>query len=151
MYKKIATTLMAVTLLLWAWATPGQAQDNLSFGIIAHPLVEVESLSMGELKRLFTKQRSHWDDGTPVVVIELAGNAPARADFYRLVLKKTIDEMSLYWINQTMVHGAAPPVSHGSARRVYAHVARTPGAIAFIPINAPVTAKVKRIGIRNNH
>jgi ABC-type phosphate transport system substrate-binding protein len=112
---------------------------------VANPSVSEKFLSETDLRRIFKKQLSHWDDGTPITVLEQGGKSNARKAFYRNVLKSTADKMSLYWISQTMTHGIAPPVVHSSRRRVLSQIARTPGAIGFVSAG-PANSAVRIIG-----
>ncbi len=142
--------VLAALMLMLTVAVPGAAAIEPDYLVIAHESVGHKVISAPELKRIFTKKRSHWDNGQPIVIVEQGGDSHARDTFYRKILKSDIAQMSTYWINQTMTNGLAPPKIYSNARRVVSYVARTPGAIAFIDANANVVLSdgVKRITVR---
>jgi len=142
------TPLLATLVLLLAITVPAVSATDRNYIVIVNESVDAKMISVPELKRIFTKKRSHWGDGKPIVTVEQGGSSTARVAFYRTVLHSSVAQMSTYWINQTMTNGLAPPKIHTNARRVVSYVARTPGAIAFIDANTDLPSGVKRIVIK---
>ncbi len=137
-------------LLTLTTSVPLAAAGEADFIVIAHKSVAHDTLSRPELKRIFSKKRSHWDNGQAIVIVEQGGDTQAREAFYHTVLQSTLAQMSSYWINQTMTNGLAPPKIYSNARRVVSYVARTPGAIGFIDAKADVvlTDKIRRVSVK---
>ncbi|MBI5136878.1 MAG: hypothetical protein HZA24_06015 [Nitrospirae bacterium] len=139
----IPRLLMLIALLLAApLAVPAQ---TAGFAVVAHRAVPVDALSAAELRRVFLKKQTHWADGTPIAVVEMTGDPALREGFYGRILNSTVERMTAYWINETMTHAVAPPRLYGTAAMLLDYVARTPGAIGFVPAGTPLPPEIKHL------
>lgn len=91
-----------------------------------------ESLTRSELGRIFLKARTEWVRGERCIPIDQAGSTEIRAQFYRLVLDKSVDEMKRYWMQETMTGNSKPPVSLENSRTVKKYISKLEGGIAYI-------------------
>lgn len=101
-------------------------------------------LSTEELKSIFLGKRTEWSDGTRTIPIDQAPSAPGRGAFLSAVLGMTPAQFGEHWIDQQVRGvGSAPRVAASPAAAVK-YVAKTRGAVAFVPVSQ-VTAAVKVI------
>lgn len=125
--------LLLLSLLLtgvaWAPAADGQVV------VIAHAGVPVDSLGRGELLNFYTGDVRSWPDGQPVVVLDLREGDEVRKQFYGY-LDTTPSRMKSVWLKRRLSGEGRPPESLGTPDAVVARVARTPGAIGFVPAEA---------------
>lgn len=81
---------------------------------------------------MFLKTRTEWARGERCIPIDQAGTSDLRAQFYRLVLDKSVYEMKRYWMQETMTGNAKPPVSLDNSQTVKKYVNKIAGGIAYI-------------------
>jgi ABC-type phosphate transport system substrate-binding protein len=101
--------------------------------VIVNNANPVESLSLGELKKLFLGDRSRWDTGKAVAPIMLGPGAPERTSFLKIVCGMSDADLSKYFLQAAFTgKSATPPKEVGSAAAVKSFVAGSPGAIGFV-------------------
>jgi ABC-type phosphate transport system substrate-binding protein len=101
--------------------------------IVVNKANATSKLSLGQLKRIFTKQERVWPNGEPVVPVDWEAASEVRKFFSRRVLGKTVVEMRDYWLDQSITTGVNPPSTLKTARAVVRFVASVPGAISYLP------------------
>ena len=101
--------------------------------VIVNNANPVQSLSVLELRRIFTKQSRMWPHGEPVVPVDWDSTHYLRSVFSKDALDRTVREMQEYWVQQSMTQGLTPPSTQRSARAVLRFVASVPGAISYVP------------------
>lgn len=110
--------------LIWAeesagfWTHPF-ADDALA--IIVHPAVPVENLTLPELRDVLRGRIGEWPDGTPIQVVSREDGAGSQS----IIQANVLSEWDL-----TLTARLAPDDA-----RIRETVARTPGAIGYIPIS----------------
>ncbi len=120
----------ALIVLLWT----GHASTGIiPFVVIVNNANPVTTLSMTELRRIFTKQSRMWPHGEPMVPVDWDSTHHLRAVFSKEVLARSVREMQEYWVQQSMTQGLTPPSTQRSARAVLRFVAGVPGAISYVP------------------
>ena len=105
----------------------------MPFVIIVNKANPVKTLSLAELRRIFTKQSRMWPHAEPMVPVDWDSTAEIRQVFSKQVLNRSVREMAEYWVQQSMTQGIAPPSTQRSARAVLRFVASVPGAISYVP------------------
>lgn len=125
------------TLLLSFFLLFFSSMAVLTFGA-EDPLVLVVSLennigeiSPEELKSIYLKDKKNWQDGTPILPIDL-GQPEAQERFSRIILKKNLREVKIYWMQQIFTGRAAPPLIVKDDREVKEWIASNRGAIGYI-------------------
>jgi len=119
-----------VFVLLWAGVPAAEGQ---SFVIVVNKANPVKSLSVTELRRIFTKQTRMWPHAESMVPVDWDATSEIRQAFSRQVLNRSVREMAEYWVQQSVTHGLAPPTTQKSSRAVLRFVASVPGAISYMP------------------
>ncbi len=125
---------------------PSAAQAS-PVAVVVNAKAPVDSLSLGELRRLFLGARQFWGDGTRVTLLVLPEGNPARDVSLRLVYQMGEGEYRQYWVAKIfraeVASGPKIVYSVEQGRRV---VAATPGAILLLPA-AAVDGSVKVVRI----
>jgi len=119
-----------VLVLLWASVPAAEGQ---SFVIVVNKANPVKSLSVTELRRIFTKQTRMWPHAESMVPVDWDATSEIRQAFSRQVLNRSVREMAEYWVQQSVTQGLAPPSTQKSSRAVLRFVASVPGAISYMP------------------
>jgi hypothetical protein len=113
--------------------------------VVAHARVPESRLDAGEVRRIFLLRRRFWRGGTRILPVNLPAGSPTRLAFSRAVLGRTPRDLADYF-NDLYFHGTRPPPVLESERAVILYVARTPGAVGYVPtaaLAAPEAAEVK--------
>ena len=119
-----------VLVLLWASVPAAEAQ---SFVIVVNKANPVKSLSVTELRRIFTKQTRMWPHAESMVPVDWDATSEIRQAFSRQVLNRSVRGMAECGVQQSVTQGLAPPTTQKSSRAVLRFVASVPGAISYMP------------------
>lgn len=123
---------VCVFILLWTIVPAAEAQ---SFVIIVNKANPVKSLTVVELRRIFTKQTRMWPHAESMVPVDWDATSEIRQVFSQRVLNRSVREMAEFWVQQSITQGLAPPSTQKSSRAVLRFVASVPGAISYVPPN----------------
>ena len=128
-----------LTLLGGSIAAPGSlaAQAARSYLVVVHPPNSVGELRRAEIKDYFLKRRSEWGPARPVMPVDLSPKLPARTAFSEEILGLSARAVTNYWIQEIFAGTKAPPVVLTTVAAMVAYVAAYPGAIGYIPSDAP--------------
>ena len=121
--------LAAVLALLAPTRGAGEAVDIVV--IIVHPR-RTSQLSLEDVAQIYLKRRRFWDDGSPVVPLNLPSGTPLRERFSRVVLRDSEARLAEYW-NRQYFYGIFPPATLASTEAVRRYVASDPNAIGYLP------------------
>lgn len=122
--------LMTVLLL---WIQPAAWVQDQRMVIIVNKANPTNSLTRGELRRIFTKQTRTWGNGESVVPVDWDATSAIRKSFSKKVLDRSVEEMKEFWIQQNITQGLNPPSTQRSAVAILRFVASVPGAISYLP------------------
>ncbi len=75
--------------------------------VIANPHVSFNSLTQGQLRRIFLGQTSKFPNGEVAEPLDLGGEY--RNEFYEDLLKKSPSQVDNYWANMIFSGKASPP------------------------------------------
>lgn len=118
----LLTIILIVSCVTWS-----QAQ----VAIIAHASVPVDSITKSEALDIYTGEIRQWQNGDPIVVLDLTEEGKVRDQFYKYLGRKPSRVKSI-WLKNLLMGDGAPPEPADSAAEVLAKVAKTPGAIGFV-------------------
>ncbi len=119
---------LVLAFLLLAAASAGERE---SVAVIVHPARHVE-LSVDDLAQIYLRRRRFWDDGAPVVPLNLSFANPLRERFSRRVLRQSDVRLAEYW-NREYFYGTFPPATLASTEAMRRYVASDPNAIGYLP------------------
>lgn len=122
--------MLVLAILLLLFATPGSdAGDPLA--VIVHPERQ-GTLSAGDVAHIYLRRKRFWENGTPIVPLNLPSGTPLRGRFSTAVLGQTDAQLALYW-NRQYFYGILPPSTLVSTEAVQRYVASDPNAIGYVP------------------
>jgi ABC-type phosphate transport system substrate-binding protein len=101
--------------------------------VIVNGSNSVDNLSMGDLKKIFLSDRSHWDAGKAIAPVMVTAGAPERTAFLKIVCGMNDGDFGRYFMQAAFSgKSVTAPKEVGNAQAVKAMVASTPGAIGFV-------------------
>jgi ABC-type phosphate transport system substrate-binding protein len=89
-------------------------------------------LSIDDVAQIYLRRKRFWEDGAPVVPLNLPSANPLRERFSQLVLRETETRLADYW-NRLYFRGILPPATLVSTESVRRYVASDPNAIGYLP------------------
>lgn len=133
--RKLLALLSYVTCCMFALAASAAPPSTaaLALDVFVHPSSTVTQLSAYELEALFTRTKTRWDDGTPVIPLSFAAGTEARVLFDRAVLRLGPDEVGRFWLDRRIRGLGLPPRQVPNATLMQQVVANLPGAIGYAP------------------
>src|SRR5271154_178912 len=117
------------------------------FKLIANPSVKADSISAGELRKVFLEENNALRDGTHVEPV-LEKRGPAHQAFLRECLGRTDDDLQTYYRVLVFTGKGSMPKELGSDAEIGAYVAKTRGAIGYVSAEAS-TEGVKIIAMED--
>jgi ABC-type phosphate transport system substrate-binding protein len=131
-FRAVAIMVMATTMGLIVPANPAQAAGD-PIVVIVNGSNPVDNLTMGELRRLFLADRSHWETGREVAPVMLPAGAPERTVFLKVVCSMNDADLDKYFLQAAFAgKSTILPRVVGSAQDVRRIVGNSPGAIGFV-------------------
>lgn len=116
--------------LVAVWLTLASACVRAAtLAVIVHPSSGVDSLSREETSHLFLGRIKHLPSGTPAVVLDTTS---LRADFYRALVNREMNEINAYWARLKFSGRTQPPEQIEDADAVLRRVASERGTIGYI-------------------
>jgi len=119
--------------LVLALLAPSFAEERPRLALIVHPARRAE-LSVEEVAQIYLRTRRFWEDGAPVVPLNLPSGTPLRGRFSKLVLRQTETRLADYW-NRRYFYGVLPPATLASTEAIRRYVASDPNAIGYVPVS----------------
>lgn len=135
--KAILASLMLV-LTAGATASPAESFGAGSLGplvVVASKNLPVDSLSFGDLKRLYMGSPV-MAGGKKLVPLTYPKQSQERQGFDNTVLGMSAEQVGLYWIDRKIRGQSGPPKSVDSATVVLKVVSKVEGAIGFVKADA---------------
>ena len=129
----MSVSVAALVLVPLLWTAVPRAEGPVPFVIIVNKSNPIASLPVTELQRVFRKQTRMWRHGESMVPVDWDATSAVRQEFTRLVMGRSVREMSDFWIQQSITQGLAPPSTQKSTRAILRFVASVPGAISYVP------------------
>lgn len=114
--------------------------------LIVHAANPVDTLSPGDVSRLFLKKTSRWPNGGEAMPLDLAPSFPARGAFSREVLKRSVRAVQAYWKRQIFSGRSSPPPELASEEEMVAAVRSDARALGYVSDEASL-AGVKVIDV----
>ncbi len=113
-------------------AEPRTEPDTVRIAVVVHSSNPVESLTEGELERIFLRKSLKWDHGETITVFERPAETTIRNQFSRHVLHKTPSELVEYWLNLKLTRGLSAPKVTRSPRLLKLLLKRKRGGIGYL-------------------
>lgn len=130
---RAALAIMAFVLLAFNAATALAG----TVAVIVNSSNQHRSMSVEEIRRLYSNAALAWPDGTPVTLYDLAINDPVRSVFSEAVLRKSSMSVAEEWAHLKITNQAKnPPIAIKSEALIVRRVSRERGAIGYVTLEA---------------
>jgi hypothetical protein len=135
--RGLPAILAAISLVALAGTTvprPAAAQARPpSVAIVVHPQAPVDSLTFGEMRKVFRGERQYWTSDVPIVLLMRAPVAAEREVILKRVYEMSEAQFKQFWIAKIFRDEAAvvPKILY-SNDQISDLVAAIPGSIGFV-------------------
>jgi ABC-type phosphate transport system substrate-binding protein len=131
--------MLGLALMLMLLVPASSAGEEVRIAVIVHPERRAD-LTVEDVAHIYLRKKRFWDDGAPVVPLNLPSGTPLRGRFSQLALRQSETRLANYW-NRQYFYGILPPATLASTEAVRRYVASDPNAIGYVPaseVAAPV-------------
>jgi ABC-type phosphate transport system substrate-binding protein len=122
--------LLIVAFVLALLAPATRAEQSVRMVVIVHRTRAVE-LSTETVAQIYLRRRRFWDDGAPIVPLNLEAGTTLREEFSRVVLGQSEMRLGEYW-NRQYFYGILPPATLASTKAMVRYVAADPNALGYV-------------------
>jgi ABC-type phosphate transport system substrate-binding protein len=131
MYTPVDARLAAVC-LVGSLLLPQQLSGaDEAVRLIVHP-TRVGRLSEAQARAIYLKQQLFWDDGSPIIPINLEAGSDARELFSERVFGQGSRRLAGYWNQRYFEAGEFPPATLASEEAVIRFVAGNRNALGYV-------------------
>jgi ABC-type phosphate transport system substrate-binding protein len=116
------------------------------YTVIANKDVSTSSLSKQELQAIFLGEKTRWDDGKHITIINLE-TGDVQKSFLQAIVEKTPSQYENYWKKLIFTGKATAPKSTTDQSNVIEFVAGQQGAIGYVAAGEAV-GSVKTITVK---
>jgi ABC-type phosphate transport system substrate-binding protein len=120
------------------FAFSGMLSAEGAFKIIVHSSNQTPSMTKEQASKLFLKKVTKWENGQPVLPIDLNATSPVRERFSKEIHGKTVTAIKSYWQQKIFTGRDVPPPEKQSDPEVLAYVEANANAIGYVADGSPV-------------
>jgi ABC-type phosphate transport system substrate-binding protein len=139
--------LAAIGLLVACAGVRTAPAQEPRYKVIVNANNRVGALSADELSKIFLRNATVWQNGEPVLPVDLSEASPVHEAFVRDVLNKDAAALRAYWQQQIFAGRAVPPPSKTSEEDVLEFVRRYPGAIGYVSLERTIGPQARVVAI----
>ena len=125
--------VVRVALVLALLAPTVSAPEPPPLAVVVHRARHAE-LSLADLAQVYLRRKRFWDDGAPIVPLNLPAGTPLRVAFSKAVLQRSETDLADYW-NRQYFYGVLPPATLASTAAVLRYVAADENAVGYVPLS----------------
>jgi ABC-type phosphate transport system substrate-binding protein len=113
----------------------------LSQGVCAEPVVVVNArsgvaqLSQDDVINIFLGRYRRFPNGGNAIPIDMPLESPLRAEFYRRLVNKDLNEINAYWSRLIFSGKTTPPRQAANVAEIIQLINSNPGSIAYLERN----------------
>jgi len=135
-------------MLLQGWPDTAYPLDESTKNviIIGNKNLPFDSLNTSDLKNIFQRKKTMWDDGQKIS-FAILNSGKTHQQFVRHYIQKTPAQYHRYWKKLVFSGRGVPPISFRNEKSLMAHIALTTGAIGYISPETRLSGGVKTIKI----
>ncbi|MGH7803918.1 MAG: hypothetical protein ACREQJ_06185 [Candidatus Binatia bacterium] len=127
--RRTAIVVLLLGILLPARGLPEEGR----IAVIVHPR-RTTRVGLDDVAQIYLRRRRFWEDGAPIVPLNLAAGKPLRSTFSRTVLRLEVAGLADYW-NRQYFSGVRPPATLDSTAAVMRYVSSDPNAIGYVLVS----------------
>lgn len=133
----VSSALIATILLLGNLSYADEMAVDGNLAIVVHPGVEVENLSMAQLRRIFLADQQFWPDKSRIILLVKAPGAVERELVLDQIYQMSEPQFRQYWIAKIFrAEVASGPKIVVSSNMALELVTVIPGSITFMSASA---------------
>ncbi len=126
-----------------------QTPAKSSFQIVVNKSVKVTTISQKKLSKIYLKKIITWDDGRPILPVELNEEAEVRKKFTKSIFNKRVAAIKAYWQKQIFTGRDVPPPEKLSEDALLQYVENHAGAIGYLSASTSIKKyKVKVLSLQ---
>lgn len=123
---RIALNLLRAMVLLLPLSAAAQ------LAVVVNPQSGVEHFTKSQVVNIFLGHHRELPSGIAALPVDLPASAPEKAQFYRLLVNKDLDQLAAYWSRLVFAGSTAPPYQAGSVQDAIQFVAENRGAVGYV-------------------
>ena len=123
----IKVILLKIAIIILLFSSPVYA-----INIISNITADTASLSVNELRRIYSMRQAHWKNGTPIVVYVLASKSPLHQKFCKEQLRLFPYQLDRIWNKLTFSGYGVAPIEVASESELIKAIKSTKGAIGYV-------------------
>ncbi len=100
--------------------------------VISNITAETKSLSVAQLRRIYSMRQVHWKNGSPIVVYVLASKNPLHQKFCKQQLRLFPYQLDRIWHKLTFSGYGVAPIEVATQQALIEAVKSTKGAIGYM-------------------
>ncbi|AZQ83140.1 hypothetical protein EKO29_03150 [Colwellia sp. Arc7-635] len=103
-----------------------------AINVISNVTADTPSLSVAQLRRIYSMRQIHWQNGTPIVVYVLASKDPLHQKFCKEQLRLFPYQLDRIWHKLTFSGYGVAPIEVADQKTLIEAVKSTKGAIGYV-------------------
>jgi hypothetical protein len=143
--KRVLSVVLVLALFVVALRARGDAAP--AYVVIVNPRNPASTVDRAFLADAFLKKTVSWPNGDVIRPADLTPGSPARRRFTADVLRRSIDEVKVYWQQRIFSGRDVPPPELDRDEDVIRYVLRFEGGVGYVSPAAPL-AGAKVIDVR---
>jgi len=100
--------------------------------VIVNPTVQINDLSISQLRRIYTMRQVRWSNNSPIKVFVLPNQHPQHQRFCKETLRVFPYQLDRIWHKLTFSGLGVAPVRVKTINELIKSVEKTPGAIGYV-------------------
>jgi ABC-type phosphate transport system substrate-binding protein len=100
--------------------------------VIVHRSNDIETMTRRQLVDLYMGRNMNFPNGKPAFPLDQASDSQMRADFYQILVNKSLAQVNAYWARLLFTGRSTPPRPLSDNSAVLKAVRENPNAIGYI-------------------
>jgi len=120
--------ILIVMVMLSGWATEVRAEPV----VVVNAASAIQRLSQDEVINIFLGRYRRLPNGETAIPIDQPDSGTLRADFYRKLVNKDLNEINAYWARLIFSGRTSPPLQAAQPADVIELLIVNPGGVAYV-------------------
>jgi len=120
-------------------AATALSQGGEAYVVVVNQSNTMSSVEAKELSRMFLKKVARWEDGEPILPVDLVLESAVRERFSEEVHDRTVAAVNAYWQQRVFSGRSIPPPERASSDEVIEFVRSNPGAVGYVSARTDVS------------
>lgn len=120
-----------LNLLFWVFALVLPSSAMAELVVIVNPQSGIEQLTKSQVINIFLGHHRELPNGMAATPVDLPASAPEKAQFYRALVNRDLDQMAAYWSRLVFAGSTTPPNQASAVQDALQYVATNRGAVGY--------------------